>query len=1000
MNEVADKMVMVALHKELHHPMSKVPTPENINYPPGGFRFTFTIDGKMIDGDTPLAIRKRGHQTFLDRAMKKERQGHLLRIAEKTNVTPKILGMRGTLSRVLRHLATSHSQSYYRNKSYKYLHQTYGNVKKVEGKEAQREEDLICPLCNPTQNPSGHKGNINHMHIYCCNKALTKVRKTIYRCVEDKLKVLIEQVEKAAEMSRVNFNIYCQFNDAIRMIGDDDCGVDPSIYEIGPIKRPLPPHTLTLDEWEGKKRVPSEDRLSHNMSNWPLACKLGFITSRTEREWDEEKTTSSADRIHGGALPSTMTKVINLFIQSCRSADNYRDHQGIKNICENILTTWNALEEMGRENTRTMQQAIAAQVQAYHNTLKGAEKKAKMECRVVDEPVLEEEVLEEIYDDQENCDGSNKNETECKGLRCRLNQCNILFRSKGAKLGQGKSKCGECYAFERSVFKMAQEAEDYLIRQLEDDNEDDISEITAGLAGMMEGSQRKLVDRETLYTELVKMDKVNAALGNPTKAKRSKNDKTERYTQPVIRAMTLIATTLGIVPSKPQGHPLPTLTKIEAIEFRKAGGEDLDSWEYHQLRIKHHNTRERIKSALETTNANKKSGREEIILKRLEKGRKLDEKPSSLATGITHRASLNYEAKENKESQENKKKTIAIACKARAMDMQSIAECRKLKALSRRAENSGSPSKKQKGSKGGRIALKNISNTGAIDNRGSDNKTTDEDTMPLMEEEEILKGNESEIIELTDSEDQDTSTQQEGGMIRGMMNLVTLTARDLGTLEKNKLVNDACIDAMGDVLQPTLDVKNISICHTGLWAAVRVYGWGDEAKRLIHPDLDDTVENRWQAYKHTRGNLSSKILLIPCNFPGENKFESGHWILAIREKGVNGTHKLHVLDSLGKESGARYRTIIMNKLIYTPFYRSFPKGKAFDAAKQSENECGARMAKYMENITYCVSTTRTKSNIPKMIGDIIQLEKVKGSHEAIKCRNQIKDRLVGERRKI
>jgi hypothetical protein len=181
---------------------------------------------------------------------------------------------------------------------------------------------------------------------------------------------------------------------------------------------------------------------------------------------------------------------------------------------------------------------------------------------------------------------------------------------------------------------------------------------------------------------------------------------------------------------------------------------------------------------------------------------------------------------------------------------------------------------------------------------------------------------------------------------------------------------------------------------------VRDHGWGPEAKRFIHPDPDNTADNSWQAYKHTRGNLSSKILLIPCNFPGDNEFESGHWILAIREKGVNGKHKLHVLDSLGKKSGVRYRTIIMNKLIYTPFYRSFPKGKAFDAAKQSENECGARMAKYMENITYWVSTTRTKSNIPKMIGDIIQLEKVKGSHEAIKCRNQIKDRLVGERRKI
>ena len=150
MNEVADKMVMVALRKDLHHPLSKVPTPEDINYPPGVFRFNFTIDGKTIDGDTPLAIRRRGHQTLQDRAMKKECQGHLLCIAAKTNMTPKILGMRGTLSRILRHLATSHSQTYYRNKSYKLLHQTYGKVKKVEGKEAQREEDLVCPICSPS----------------------------------------------------------------------------------------------------------------------------------------------------------------------------------------------------------------------------------------------------------------------------------------------------------------------------------------------------------------------------------------------------------------------------------------------------------------------------------------------------------------------------------------------------------------------------------------------------------------------------------------------------------------------------------------------------------------------------------------------------------------------------------------------------------------------------------------------------------------------------------
>jgi hypothetical protein len=76
-------------------------------------------------------------------------------------------------------------------------------------------------------------------------------------------------------------------------------------------------------------------------------------------------------------------------------------------------------------------------------------------------------------------------------------------------------------------------------------------------------------------------------------AKRCKKDKTERYPKPVIRAMTLIATTLGIIPSKPQGHPIPTLNKEEAIEMRKAGGVDLDSWEYFKFRLLNHNTKQR-----------------------------------------------------------------------------------------------------------------------------------------------------------------------------------------------------------------------------------------------------------------------------------------------------------------------------------------------------------------------------------------------------------------------
>jgi hypothetical protein len=464
--------------------------------------------------------------------------------------------------------------------------------------------------------------------------------------------------------------------------------------------------------------------------------------------------------------------------------------------------------------------------------------------------------------------------------------------------------------------------------------------------------------------------------------------------------MTLIATTLGIVPSKPQGHPIPTITKEEATEMRKAGGEDLDSWEYLQLRIKHHNTRERIQSALEAAKDDKKSSREEIILKRLEKGRKLDENPSSLATGITHRVSLNYEAKENKGSQKDKRETVAIACRARDMDKSSIVECRKLKALSRRAENDGSPTKKQKGSKGSRTALQDISNSAAMANRRSDNKCPDTDTMPMMEEEEKPNGNGTKIIELIDSEDEDTSIQQEGGMVRGMMNLVTLTTRDLETLDRNKLVNDACIDALGDILQYSVDVTDISICHTGFWAAVEKHGWGIEAKKFIHPDPEDVETEGWQAHKFTRGHLESKVLMIPCNFPGESKVEVGHWILAIRERGEKGHHKLHILDSLGKSSGISYRTKIARALRKTPIFPQHPKGKAFATEQQKECECGARVAKYMEDLIHLYQEKGGKDSITKLIGKAVQWEKIQGKNEVANCRDRIKKKLEGEQRNL
>ena len=193
----------------------------------------------------------------------------------------------------------------------------------------------------------------------------------------------------------------------------------------------------------------------------------------------------------------------------------------------------------------------------------------------------------------------------------------------------------------------------------------------------------------------------------------------------------------------------------------------------------------------------------------------------------------------------------------------------------------------------------------------------------------------------------------------------------------------------------SVDVKDISICHTGFWAAVRDHGWSEAAKRFIHPDPEDVENEQWQAYKHTRGHLKSKMLLIPCNFPGKSAVEVGHWILAIRERVENGNNKLHILDSLGKESGRRHKDTIANKLANTPFFKGFPKGKIYDVVKQSECECGARVAKYMEDITSNYKIMSGTANISRILGKTVNWEKNNGKYEVAKCRIRVKNKLEG-----
>ena len=86
--------------------------------------------------------------------------------------------------------------------------------------------------------------------------------------------------------------------------------------------------------------------------------------------------------------------------------------------------------------------------------------------------------------------------------------------------------------------------------------------------------------------------------------------------------------------------------------MRQTEGKDLDSWEYLQWRILNHNTDTRILKVLKE--ADNCISREDILLKRLEKGRTINDRPALLATALHDRMS---DCTENRNTLQGKKET-------------------------------------------------------------------------------------------------------------------------------------------------------------------------------------------------------------------------------------------------------------------------------------------------------------------------------------------------------
>jgi Ulp1 family protease len=145
-------------------------------------------------------------------------------------------------------------------------------------------------------------------------------------------------------------------------------------------------------------------------------------------------------------------------------------------------------------------------------------------------------------------------------------------------------------------------------------------------------------------------------------------------------------------------------------------------------------------------------------------------------------------------------------------------------------------------------------------------------------------------IVILESESEEGKKVNGQSITRGMTNLMTLTKKDLQTIEGR--VNDACINALSDILHKKLTHKRISICHTQFFIALKERGWL-EASRYVQWDPNSPISERWHANKYAQAHITSEILIIPCHFPG-------HWALALRVILPTGKHVLHVLDSLGR----------------------------------------------------------------------------------------------------
>ena len=129
-NEIADKVCSNVLGgvEGGNLMLSTMEPPPDINHSPNTMRFYFSHMGQTMNGDTPTRIESLVRETLWLAAARTQEQGRLLRMLEKTNLTAKLIGRKGSYAMLCRHTAKSHTQNWYRDDEYRDNHNMFGNV--------------------------------------------------------------------------------------------------------------------------------------------------------------------------------------------------------------------------------------------------------------------------------------------------------------------------------------------------------------------------------------------------------------------------------------------------------------------------------------------------------------------------------------------------------------------------------------------------------------------------------------------------------------------------------------------------------------------------------------------------------------------------------------------------------------------------------------------------------------------------------------------------------